>query len=106
MIGSLEILVGDYALGRRGIYTYKYPIDRGYITDWDHVEKIWHHTYYTELRLCPKGYEILLMEAPLNPKHDREMMAKIMFEQFSVSSLYLANRGVMSLLASDKTTGL
>merc|ERR1712072_714016 len=30
---------------KRGILTLKYPVEHGIITNWDDMEKIWHHTF-------------------------------------------------------------
>ncbi|CAG7731069.1 unnamed protein product [Allacma fusca] len=98
--------VGDAAQSKRGILSLKYPIDHGVIVNWDDMEKIWQHTFDAQLRVDPAEQPILLTEAAMNPKANREKMAEIMFEKFNVPALYVDTQAVLCLYASGRTTGL
>ena len=73
--------IGDEAQQKRGVLNLQYPIANGIVTDWDDMERVWHHTFYNELRVIPSEVQgILITEAPRNPKENREKMLTVMFE--------------------------
>ncbi|KAF8655367.1 hypothetical protein AX16_003064 [Volvariella volvacea WC 439] len=86
--------------------TLKYPIERGIITDWNGMEKIWNHIFSSELHVVPEECSVLLTDTPLNPVPKREKMTEVMFETFNVPGLYIEDQAVLSLYASGCNTGI
>jgi len=82
----------------------KYPIEHGIVNNLDDMEKIWDHAFYNVR--SARGPPVLLTEAPLNPKANREKMTRIMSETFNAPAFYVAIQAVLSLYASRRTTGI
>jgi len=108
MAGGLE---GDTFIGRkaqefRGLLKIKYPMEHGIVTDWDDMERIWNWVYSEELSTLSEEHPVLLTEAPLNPRQNRDIAAQIFFDTFNVPALHLGVQAVLSLYASGRTTGI
>ena len=101
-----EYFVGDKLNLMRGVLSLDYPIENGIINNWSDMEKLWHHTMYDLLRIAPEEHPVLLTEAPMNPKRNREKIIEMMFEKFKVPSTYISIQAILSLYASGRTTGL
>jgi len=105
-MGEKQIYVGEEAQAKRGVLKLAYPIAHGIIENYDDMEKIWHHCFYNELRLNPAEHRVLLTEAPMNPKQNRERMVQSMFETYNFLGCYVSIQAVLSLYSSGRTTGI
>ena len=70
------------------------------------MEEIWNYTFFNTLSVPPESVPVLLSEAPLTPKINRDKTAEIMFESFNIDQLCIVNSSVLSLYAYGRTTGL
>ena len=95
--------VGEY---RRSHIPLTFPIERGIVVNWDGMERIWHHTFYNELRVAPEEHPVILTEPPLNPKANREKMTQILFEIFNLPAMYVTTAAALALFASHRSVGI
>ncbi|KAK3112469.1 centractin- actin- protein of the dynactin complex [Teratosphaeriaceae sp. CCFEE 6253] len=101
-----DVFIGNRAQELRGLLKIRYPLEHGIVTDWDDMERIWQHIYTDELKTLSEEHPVLLTEAPLNPRSNRDTAAQILFETFNVPALYTSIQAVLSLYASGRTTGV
>ncbi|CAH3122736.1 unnamed protein product [Pocillopora meandrina] len=109
MAGALEgdTFIGPKAEEHRGLLNIKYPMEHGVVKDWNDMERIWQYIYSKDqLQTFSEEHPVLLTEAPLNPRRNREKSAEIFFETFNVPALFISMQAVLSLYASGRTTGV
>jgi len=109
MAGALEgdIFIGPKAEEHRGLLTIRYPMEHGIVTDWNDMERIWQYIYSKDqLQTFSEEHPVLLTEAPLNPRRNREKAAELFFETFNVPALFVSMQAVLSLYATGRTTGV
>lgn len=80
----IDCYVGEIAQVKRGILSLKYPIEHGIVTNWADMEKVWNHCFQNELRVAPEEHPVLLTEAPLNPKVNREKTGEVLKYNFII----------------------
>lgn len=91
----------------RGLMNIRYPIEHGVVTNWNDMERLWSYVYSKEqLGVPPEEHPVLLTEAPLNPRRNREKAAEVFFEAFGTPALFFSMQAVLSLYASGRTTGV
>lgn len=78
-----EFYIGEEAMAKKGVLNITHPIASGKVENWDDMSKVWQYTFQTALRVNPSEIKgVLLTEAPLQPRGNREKMVGIMFETF------------------------
>ena len=97
--------VGDAAQKKIGVLDIKRPIQHGIVTDWENYEILLRHAF-DALEVKPDGQALLMTEAPLNPKANREKLTQLCFDTFNTSAMYVAIQAVLALYANGRTTGI
>jgi actin beta/gamma 1 len=101
-----EYYIGEEAINLRGVLKLVYPVEHGQVQDWDAMERIWHYTFYNDLRVNPNEHPVLLTEPPINKNQNKDKMAELMFDTFNVPAMYISMQAILSLYASGRTTGI
>ena len=84
-----DCYIGEDAINKKGVLSLKYPLNNGIVKNWGDMEKIWRHCYFDQLKADPEMHPVLLTEAALNPKENREKMTEIFFDEFKVPGFYV-----------------
>jgi actin-related protein len=99
--------VGNEAWSKRAICNVVYPIQRGKIDNWDKMEKLWHHSFYSCLRVTPEEAERTVVTIG-DVDENVVKIGQIMFETFNLASLAVITKAASSFLAcsKEKSTGV
>jgi len=101
-----DIMVGDKAATLRSFLDIKYPLDNGIVRNWDDMLHLYDYTFEEKLKINPAECRIMLTEAPMNPKKNREKMVEVMFEKYGFKSVYISIQAVLVLYAQGLLTGV
>jgi actin-related protein 2 len=70
------------------------------------MEALWDYTFYEKLKINPEEKKMMLTEAPLNPKKNREKTIEIMFEKYGFDAVHQAIQAMLTLYAQGLLTGV
>ncbi len=101
-----DTYVGHEAQTKRGILAITHPIEKGIVTNFDDMEKLWHNVFYDELQINPEETAVLLTEPSFNPKMNRAKTMQIMFETFHTPQAFLASTAGLTALHCGRPTAV
>ena len=82
--------LGEEAIAKKGVLNLRYPLENGIVKNWEDMERIWKYTFIDQLKADPEQHPVMLTEAALNPKENREKMISIFFDEYRVPAFYVA----------------
>ena len=86
-----------------------YPVKRGTVKNWADMERLWEFVFSAKglgRGVRAEDHPILVTEAPLNPRANRERVAEVFFDTFNVPALFVSPQATLTLYASGRTTGV
>lgn len=82
-----SVYVGEEAVLKRGAgLKLTFPLEHGIVSNWDDLELLWKNCLENELRVDPMEHPILLTEAPLNPKRNREVRTNLLLHRLKTDT--------------------
>ncbi|KAJ5070684.1 actin epsilon 1 [Anaeramoeba ignava] len=80
-------------------------VERGHVINWDNWEQMISYIFYSEFKVDPLEYPVLVPETMLGTRNFREKSSQILFETFNVPKMSIMIQSVLSLISYQKTTG-
>jgi len=101
-----DIMVGDEVTKARDMLETSYPITNGIVQKWEDMIHLYNYTFGDRLKIDPKEHKIMLTEAAMNPKKNREKLVECMFETFGFNGVHCSIQAVLTLYAQGLLTGV
>ena len=98
-----DIVFGEEAEKHRNFLNLSHPMENGVVRNWDDMKALWQYAFGpAQMNINPKDHRILLTEAPMNSKANRERMVEVMLEEFGFKGVHVAVQAVLTLYAQGK----
>ena len=101
-----DIMVGDEVTKARDMLETSYPITNGIVKNWEDMTHLYDYTFNERLKIDPKEHKIMLTEAAMNPKKNREQLVETMFETYGFQGVHCSIQAVLTLYAQGLLTGV
>eukprot|EP00471_Norrisiella_sphaerica_P000533 CAMPEP_0184480936 /NCGR_PEP_ID=MMETSP0113_2-20130426/2469_1 /TAXON_ID=91329 /ORGANISM="Norrisiella sphaerica, Strain BC52" /LENGTH=395 /DNA_ID=CAMNT_0026859753 /DNA_START=46 /DNA_END=1233 /DNA_ORIENTATION=+ len=104
-----KVVVGDEARKYRHMLEVKYPVAAGKILYWKgdySIYHIWDYAWNEKLQITPSEHNILLTEAPANPKANKLQMLDAMLDKYQFAGATCAMQAMLALYAQGLDTGV
>jgi actin-related protein 2 len=101
-----DIMVGDDVTKARDMLETAYPITNGIVQNWEDMTHLYNYTFEERLKIDPSEHKIMLTEAAMNPKKNREKLVECMFETFNFQGVHCSIQAVLTLYAQGLLTGV
>jgi len=98
--------VGDECTKARDMLETSYPITNGIVQKWDDMQHLYDYTFYQRLKIDPTEHKIMLTEAAMNPKKNRQQLVETMFETYGFQGVHCSIQAVLTLYAQGLLTGV
>ena len=100
-------LIGNDCLKYMGAINIKYPLEHGIFNETDDIETLLDYIYTNlDINLSEiKEHPVLIAEPLLNPKENRQNIAKVLFDTHKIEYLFFASQPVLSLYSTSSASG-
>ena len=104
-----EKMFGDEANPFRSMLEITHPISEGRIVDVEDFSELWEYTFKQKMNIKTEDFpqkKVLVTEAAMNLRANREKMAEIIFERHNFGGTMFETQALLSLVAEGESTGL